>query len=271
MAMAAGVIGAVMQGIGSFLSADKEKSALESLKLNKPLYETPETAQQQFASQLGQLPAVAGLLGNASTMDNNAIRARIEAADPGALKSTAAASQLAFDRSMGGLQSDTVDAIQRANAYAAMQGGYGGSQMSDDAMQLKTAQARMNAINQAPGLNQTAMSYAQELAPVNPDVGATLLSPGAILQRQDQLANYNSDIINQQRLGDLAAKMGSANQQGSMLTTGIGGLTGGINNLIGNWGSWQNNMTGDPNNPAGGMSWLGSSISPTVSTGGSWP
>lgn len=230
------VIGAVMAGIGGGLSASKEKSMLSNFKLSKPVYETIGQAQQQFAGQAGNLPAVAGLLGKASGMDNLAIRNRILADNPEAGTNTTATSALALSRSMGGLSEDTQDAIKRANAYAALQGGYAGSTMQDTTLALNTAKARQGAMAQAPKLNSAAFGMAEELNPVNPDVAATLIAPGAILKRSDQEQKYNADIRNQERLGDLAANFSNAKNQGSGISTGISGLMSGASSLWGNPG-----------------------------------
>ena len=231
------IIGAAMATAGGFLSASKEKKMLENFKLAKPAYETIGQAQQQFAGQSNNLPAVSGLLGKASSLDNAAIQGRIMADNPDAESNTTATSALALNRSMGGLSSDTQDSIKRANAYAALQGGYAGSTMADSTFGLKTAQARQQAMAQAPGLNKAAFGMADELSPVNPDVAQTLLTPGAILQRDDQEKKYNADIVNQDRLGDLAANFGSANQTASS-ASGIAGQMQGLMNGTGSqWGS----------------------------------
>jgi len=232
------LIGAGIGALGSFIGADQQKKALENLKLARPNYENVGQAQQQFASQLGQLPAVAALLGKSSSLDNLATQNRILADNPEAEANTTATSKLAEERSLGGLSQDTQDAIKRANAYAALQGGYAGSTMADTAGELRTAQARQKMIASAPQLNSQAFGMAEELNPVNPDVGATLLSPGAILQRSDQEQNYNTDILNQGRLAKAGVAAGNAQQQGSLLTTGVAGLMGGIGSLMrgGGWG-----------------------------------
>lgn len=225
-------IGAVMAGVGGFLGANKQKSQLENFKLTTPQYETPAAAQQDFNTQEGQLKNVAGLLGSANDLDNAQIQKNIEQQDPEAEASTEAASQLAANRAQGGLASDTVAAIGRANAYAALQGGFAGSSMADTALNFKTDQARLNAVNQAPQLNQEAMGMSEELSPVNSDVGATLIDPSALLERNDQEQSYNNDIVNQQRLATLGANVGNQAAQATGVTTGIAGMTGGINKLM---------------------------------------
>lgn len=262
------LIGGVLGGAASFFGASQQKKALESLKLAKPQYEDVGTAQQGFADQGRNLPAVADLLGKSSTLDNEAILARLQESDPSAVANTQATSQLASDRAMGGLQPDTIDAIKRANAYSSLQGGYAGSSMADDSLALKTNQARLNAIKQAPGLNTQAMTMATELAPVNPDVAQTLISPGAILQRDDQEANYNNDILNQGRLAAAGVGAGNATQQASAFTTGITSLVGGIDRLAGpstsiygsgpgyGFGQGDTGPTSDSNFTAGGT-WTG--------------
>ena len=261
-------IGAVMAGVGGFIGANKQKKQLEDFKLKDPSYETPEDAQQDFTTQIGQLPNVAKLLGTSSDLDNAAVQARIEQQDPEAEKSTAAASQLASDRSQGALGDDTVAAIKRANAYAALQGGFAGSSMQDTALNFKTDQARLGMVAQAPQLNQTAMGMSQELSPENPDVGSTLIDPAALLQRNDQEQNYNNDIVNQQRLATLGANAGNAQASSTGVTTGIAGMTGGINKLMspgmggGGWGA-------PP--PASGVPSSGMDFSGSGDWSGGWP
>lgn len=241
-------IGAVLSGVSAGIGASKEKAAYENFHLRKPQYEGIADAQQDFASQIGKLPQVAELLGKSSDIDNEAVQKRILSDDPNAGTNTTKVSELAYTRSQGGLNQDTVDAIKRANAYAAIQGGFAGSSMQGKANDLKVARARMGAQAQAPGLNSQALGMAQDLSPVNPDVAQTLIDPSSILKRDDQEENYNNDIVNQNRLADLAAATGNAKAGASGVTSGIAGLTGGSSGGSSSggasWGGFSDLMSG---------------------------
>lgn len=218
------------------MSASKQKAAYDNFKLHKLSLETPDVAQQEFGSQITRLPEVSALLGKASDLDNAAVQGRIAESDPNAASNTKSVSSLALSRSLGGLTQDTQDAIKRANAYAALQGGYAGSSMAGSAEDLKTAQARMGMINQAPQLNSTAMQMSKAFSPANPDVASTLISPEAILQRDDSEATYNNDILNQNALAQLGATAAGQQKQASSASTGISSMMGGIGGMMGGGG-----------------------------------
>lgn len=223
-------IGAVLGAAGGFLSASKQKNALENFKLQRLNLESPDVAQQEFGAQIGKLPDVAKLLGTASDLDNTAVTNRILSDDPNAGANTQATSELALSRSLGGLTQDTQDAIKRANAYAALQGGFAGSSMQTNNEALKIAQAKQQAVGQAPGLNSTAMSMSRAFTPENPDVAGTLISPEAILQRDDSEDTYNTDINNQYKLAQLSAVTAGQNKTAGNTAgagAGIAGLLGG--------------------------------------------
>ncbi len=242
-------IGAVLSGVASGIGASKQKKALENFKLAKPNYKGVGDAQTEFSSQIYNLKDVAGLLGKGADLDNAEIQKDILAADPNATANTKSVSQLAADRAMGGLAPDTVDAIKRANAYASLQGGFAGSSMSDNAVDLKTAQARMKMMASAPGLNKQAFGMSQEFSPVNPDVGSTLIGPSDIMKRNDQFSDYNQDIINQGRIAQLNSDMQPGGGSTGTMLSSLGGGIAGLMKPSGSsgWGSpeWQNQSMKD--------------------------
>jgi hypothetical protein len=259
------IVGAALATAGGYISAAKEKKAYERFKIAKPNYKTPEDWQQEFLGQAGNLPAVGNMLGSAADLDNAGIEKDILAADPNAGANTKAISQLAYDRSQGGLAPGTEDAIARANAYAAIHGGFEGSSMADNAQKLKVAKARMTAMGTAQGLNSQALGMSQEFSPVNPDVGATLISPAAIGQRDDAAENHRLDTENQMRMGDLNAALANTSAAGSSLGTLMGSLSGGMMKM-------QPTNTGGGSfyggGPGGNTSWGGSMFGGSAATDG---
>lgn len=226
-----GMAGSAVAGAGAASSAADQKAGLQKFDPVKLKLGGVDQGQTQFLSQGAALPDVAALLAKANDQDNAAYQARILAENPSLAGSIAALSKKAADYSQGIIAPDVQRKLDRDSAYQALQGGFGGDS------NFKTANDTVNTdkyrLNEqavlAPQLNQQAFQYSAALNPTNSDVAQTLLSPAALLQRQDQQDTYNNQIANQQAQLNAQADAAKGNilfgeNTGGGTSTGIGGL-----------------------------------------------
>lgn len=228
-----GLAGSAVAGAGAASSASDQQGALQNFDPVMLNLGSVQQGQNQFLSQGAALPDVAALLARANNQDNAAYQARILADNPSLAGSIAALSKKASDYSQGVIAPDVQRKLDRDSAYQALQGGFGGDSNFKGANDLvNTSKYRLNEqAVLAPQLNQQAFQYSAALNPTNSDVATSLLSPAALLQRQDQQDQYNTTIANQQ--AQLNAQADAA--KGSILfgtnasggtSTGQGGLGG---------------------------------------------
>lgn len=204
-------------GAGAASSASAAKDALQ---FDPVLYKPADVSsgQTQFLGQGENLGAVADLLKKVNAQDNAAYQARLFAANPSLAGSIANVSKKANDYAAGVIAPDVQAKLDRDSAYKALQGGYGGqgtegsSPFADAQKLVNTSLYRLNEQSvMAPQAAQQAFDYSKALSPTNSDVAATLLSPAALLQRQDQQNMFNTQIANQQAQLDAQAKAAKGN------------------------------------------------------------
>jgi hypothetical protein len=225
-----GLASSAAKGIGSAQSASAQKDALTfTPKLYKP--GAVDQGQTQFLAQGAELGNISDILNRANRQDNAAYQKRLMEEDPSLAAGIAATDQAASDYSKGIIAPDVQRKLDRDSAYAALQGGYGGtgeegsSGMADAQQLVNTMKYRLNEQSVlAPEMQAKAFNYANALNPTESNVADTLLSPAALLQRQDQLDLYNNQIKNQQEQLNAKAKAESGN---IFFGTNTGGGSGG--------------------------------------------
>ena len=224
-------------GVGSLLGGQAQQNAINSA-IPKPLSYSlsPSGAQQQFTQQGQLLPQVATLLQNAANLDNSAYQQGVFALDPALQGNIAGVDTLANQFARGYVDPQTQAAIQRQTAYNALQGGYAESGMADAAQRVAVARQAQTEQNESPQLQGEAMNQSLALNPTHVDVGSTLLSPAAILQRQDAQDAYNNQQRNQFAAANaaLAAKAGGSSLGG--IFGGAGGILSGLGKILGTGG-----------------------------------
>ncbi len=221
--------GSAAKGIGSAQAADAKKDALTfTPKLYKP--GSVDQGQTQFLQQGEQLGAVSDLLNRANRQDNAAYQKRLLETNPELAAGISATDQAAKDYAEGVIAPDVQRKLDRDSAYAALQGGFGGGSGMQEAQQLvNTMKYRLNEqTTMAPEMQAKAFNYANALNPTESNVADTLLSPAALLQRQDQLDMYNNQIANQQQQLNAKAKAESGNIFFGTNTGDSGGGMGGM-------------------------------------------
>lgn len=227
--------------IGAGAGAAEQAAGIQGALSFDPVKYKPApvaTGQEQFLAQGAALPDVATLLRNTNAADNAAYQARINAIDPSLAGSIGTLSKKASDYAAGVVAPDVQAKLSRDSAYQALQGGYGGSgqegssPFAENQQLVNLDKYRLNEqTNLAPELNQEAFKYSAALSPTNSDVAQTLLSPSALLQRQDSNDLYNNQIANQQAQLDAQAKAAKGNiftgtNTSGGTSTGQGGLGG---------------------------------------------
>lgn len=205
--------------------------------------------QQQFTSQGAALPAIASLLQNAADTDNAGYQRGVFGVDPNLKGNIASVDELARIYGLGGVSDDTRGAINRSTAYGALQGGFRGpdadatgaynapgASMQSAANAVKVGQTALSEQQQAPGLAAQAEAASLALNPTHVDVGSTLISPAAILARQDAADDYNNNLVNQARIINAGSAAQSNTQGMNAIFGGIGGLLKGMGGLSGLFG-----------------------------------
>lgn len=202
--------------------------------------------QTQFTQQGAALPAIASLLGSAANADNSSYQAGIFGVDPNLKSNIGSVDELARVYGLGGVSDDTRGAINRSTAFNALQGGFRGPDATAATGPVNSAQTAANAVSvgktalneqaQAPGLAAQAEQASLALNPTHVDVGSTLISPAAILARQDAADSYNNDLVNQSRIINAGSAAQSNTQGVNAIFGGIGGLLKGMGGLSGLFG-----------------------------------
>lgn len=197
------------------------------------------TGQDQFQRQAAGIPAVAALLQKTADLDNAGYQSGVFGVDPNLKSNIGSVDALARQYSLGGVSDDTRGAINRSTAFNALQGGYAGplndatgsgntgANMQTASNAVQVGQTALNEQLQAPALTQQAAQASLALNPTHVDVGSTLISPAALLARQDAADYYNNQLTNQAMLvnAGIVTKGNQQAQQGA--AGGIGGLLGG--------------------------------------------
>lgn len=209
------------------------------------------TGQTQFLQQGAAIPAVASLLQNAANMDNQGFQSGVTAVDPSLTGNIGSVDALARQYALGGVDQDTRQAINRQQAYNAISGGYRApdataatganpaASMMGAANAVAVGQQALQEQQQAPALENEAMSASLGLNPTHVDVGSTLISPAALQARQDQAAYYDNNLRNQAELINAGSQNQSNSQGISGAASGIGSLLkqgGGISGLFSGFG-----------------------------------
>lgn len=241
-------VGAIIGGVGSLLSAGIGAAGQAGLfggggggiKPTDPKFKmaslpAPTTGLADYISQGPSIPGAQATATAADTASNQAYQQMLLSVDPNLINQTKTISNLANQYLQGIIPQDVQDQIQRATAQQAMTGGYGatsgmGRNLTTRDLGLTSLQLQQTGI----GMAQTAGSMAQVLNPSFTPVSSLLMAPSALLQRQDQLAYYNTDVYNQGR----AIKAGG--QYASQAPTGsnVGGaISSGINQFFGSSGT----------------------------------
>lgn len=204
--------------------------------------------QEQFVSQGAAIPAIASLLQGAADMDNAGFQRGVFGVDPSLQGNIGSVDELARLYGLGAVSDETRSSINRSNAYNALQGGYGAplsdatgpaNSMMDAANRVTVGQTALKEQEMAPQLATQAMQASLALNPTHVDVGSTLLSPAAILARQDAADVYNNELQNQARIVNAGSQQQNQTQGLNALFSGIGGLVkgvGGLSSLFGGKG-----------------------------------
>lgn len=225
--------------IGAGAGAAQQAAGLtKGLTYDPVLYKPADVSsgQTQFLEQGAQLNDVANMLAMANRQDNDAYQKRILGINPSLAAGISANAANAKDYAAGVIAPDVQRKLDRDSAYSSLQGGFGGgSGMQDAQQQVNTMKYRLNEqTTMAPEFATQSFNYANALNPTESNVADTLLSPAALLQRQDQLDMYNNQIANQQSELNAKAKAASGNilfgnnTSGGTGQSGMGGLPGGI-------------------------------------------
>ena len=206
------------------------------------------TGQDQFQQQAAALPEVAALLQKTANLDNSAYQKGVFGLDPNLQSNIGSVDEMSRLYGLGAVDDETKAALQRQNAFNALQGGYAApladatgaanpaSSMANAAQAVSVGQEALNRQQQAPQLAQQAEAASLALNPTHVDVGSTLISPAALLARQDAADYYNNNLSNQALLIN-AQGQATADQQaingGAKAAGGIAGAAAGGGGMAG--------------------------------------
>ncbi len=201
-------IGAIAGGlIGAFGSGASKNVQPKGLKLG------PYTqGQSQFLEQGKNIGDVSHLLGEANRIDNLKYRQQAAQFDPNLFGNMATNNANTSAMLGGGLTEGIQNTIGKPGATGRDLG-------------LTPYQLELRGANRVGIEGDTA----RKLTPFNETATDTLISPAALLKRQDQLDAYNNQIKNQQTL----MKAGVPNAGAAGLAAGAGGLFGSLRGLGG--------------------------------------
>ncbi len=206
------------------------------------------TGQTQFQEQAAALPQVAALLQKTADLDNAAYQSGVFGLDPNLKSNIGSVDEMSRLYGLGAVDDETRAALQRQTAYNALQGGYGApladatgaggpsGSMASAAQAVNVGREALNRQQQAPELAQQAEAASLALNPTHIDVGSTLISPAALLARQDAADYYNNNLTNSASLIN-AQGQATADQQaingGAKAAGGIASAAGGMGGMAG--------------------------------------
>lgn len=208
----------------------------------------PASGQTDFLKQSANIPLVAQLLQKTADLDNSAFQQGVFGVDPSLQGNIGSVDEMARLYGLGAVDDETRAALQRQTAYNALQGGYGAplsdatgaytpsSSMANAAQAVSVGQTAAREQAAAPALAAQALQASLALNPTHVDVGSTLISPGALLSRQDSAKYFNNDIENQMRLANAGIQQGQQTAAVNSAASGLGSLFKGMGGLSGMFG-----------------------------------
>ncbi len=233
------------QGAGAYGTAQAQSDAITAAIPHKTMLTmTPSDAQSKFGEQGQMLQQIADMLNKTTDLDNSNFQDQVLGLDPQLQANIGGVDTLAQQFARGYVDPDTASAISRQNAYAALQGGYAGSGMADANYRVQLGKQALTEQELAPQLMGEAMNQSLMLNPTHTDVASTLISPSAILARQDAMDYYNQQQRNAFAGANAAFKAQNASGQGGsgmgnfmpMLGKMFGGMGGGMGGMMGGMG-----------------------------------
>jgi hypothetical protein len=201
--------------------------------------------QSQFQQQAAAIPEIAALLQKTANLDNSAYQKGVFGLDPNIQGNIASVDEMSRLYGLGAVDDETRAALNRQTAYNALQGGFRGpdataatggnpAQSAQSAAQaVAVGKEAINRQAQAPALAQEAAQASLALNPTHVDVGSTLISPAALLARQDAADYYNNNLSNQALLINAQGQATSNQQSGNAIASGAGGLLSGVGGIAG--------------------------------------
>jgi hypothetical protein len=244
--------GAVGSGAAAYGGAQAQSDAItNSIPQPTTLSMSPSDAQAQFGQQGALLPQIGDMLNKVTDLDNTNFQNAVRGLDPRLAGNIGGVDNLAAQFGRGYVDPETAAAIKRQTAYQALQGGYGGgSGMEDANYRVQLGKQALTEQELSPQLQGEAMNQSLALNPTHTDVGSTLISPAAILARQDAQDYYNQQLRNQfanvnasfkaandagkggSGMGNIMGMLGGSGGGGGMM----GGGGGGLMSMIGSFG-----------------------------------
>ncbi len=231
----------VGQGAGAAGTAQAQSDAITAAIPHKTMLSmTPSDSQRAFGEQGAMLQQIADMLNKTTDLDNANFQDQVLGLDPQLRANIGGVDTLAQQFARGYIDPETAAAMKRQSAYAALQGGYAGSGMADANYQVQLGKQALTEQELAPQLMGEAMNQSLMLNPTHTDVGSTLISPSAILARQDAMDYYNQQQRNafaganaafkaQNAAGQGGSGMGNVMPMiGKMFGGGMGGMMGGM-------------------------------------------
>lgn len=229
-----GMWGALGGAVDGYFGGPIFKAHMKRLKdwytfpqLDRLQLSSPTVGFDRWLEQVPYADRLNSVLSVLNAKDNAAFQKTIQSVDP-----TIAPNVQQFGRNVGAglrgeLSPELLSHVQRSSAYQALQGGYGGSQMS-------AANSARNIGKTGYELQQTAAGQLPQqfqlgLA-LNPQHSTALdmfTTPQDFLQRDDRLSVYNNQIANQQKALDFASNIATQGGSTELLMNTIGGMYGG--------------------------------------------
>lgn len=150
-----------------------------------------------FLTQENNIPSLNAFSNEVNQYANTSWQDQVKQLNPEMLNTVATLGQDANSLAQGIIPKDVQAQIQESSAAQAWAGGYGGTQMGSNLTARSLGLTSLNLENEGASLAGTDMSMINALNPSQMNVSDLLFSPQQILQRQDQQAQYNTDLQDQ--------------------------------------------------------------------------
>lgn len=162
-------------------------------------YQPPSlsNALSQYTSQQNQLPQLQGFANNLNTGSNQAYQQMLSSVSPNLLSNLGQFGQNTQSELNGVIPPDVMAQVQNSSAFQALQGGYGGSNMSASNTARNLGLTSLQLQQQGAQNLQQQTGLAQALNPSNVQASNMIYSPSTILSQDQQSDLLNNQIGNQ--------------------------------------------------------------------------